>query len=75
MEALRAALDAMVARRGGAARTPVTRLFVDRVFTIAGAGTVVTGTLDRRVSGDRRRGRARTAPAPRPDPLAADAQA
>jgi selenocysteine-specific elongation factor len=41
---LREALDAMVggAPVPGPART---RLFVDRVFTITGAGTVVTGTL------------------------------
>ena len=44
MEALRAALDAMVT--GAAAPEDArARLFVDRVFTIAGAGTVVTGTL------------------------------
>jgi selenocysteine-specific elongation factor len=45
---LRAALDAMV----GGAPLPAPgspRLFVDRVFTIRGAGTVVTGTL----TGDR----------------------
>jgi selenocysteine-specific elongation factor len=44
MEALAAALDAMLT----SARAPQptrTRLFVDRVFTIKGAGTVVTGTL------------------------------
>jgi selenocysteine-specific elongation factor len=44
VDELRAALDAMVASapEPDDART---RLFVDRVFTIAGAGTVVTGTL------------------------------
>jgi selenocysteine-specific elongation factor len=44
VDRLRAALDEMVA----SAPVPPdarTRLFVDRVFTIAGAGTVVTGTL------------------------------
>lgn len=44
LDDLRAALDRMLA----AAPIPAearTRLFVDRVFTIAGAGTVVTGTL------------------------------
>jgi selenocysteine-specific elongation factor len=41
---LSAALDAMV---GGTPPPPVsrTRLFVDRIFAIRGAGTVVTGTL------------------------------
>ena len=46
MDDLRAALDAMLA----AARPPVDdgrpRLWIDRVFTMKGAGTVVTGTLD-----------------------------
>ena len=44
VEELREALDRMV---GGAEAPPDTRtrLFVDRVFTIKGAGTVVTGTL------------------------------
>ncbi len=44
LDELTAALDAMVAR----APVPVdarTRLFVDRIFTIKGAGTVITGTL------------------------------
>ena len=39
------ALDAMLASVPHPAETR-TRLFVDRAFTIAGAGTVVTGTLD-----------------------------
>lgn len=44
IDELRGALDAMLA---GAPAPPSTRtrLFVDRVFTIRGAGTVVTGTL------------------------------
>jgi selenocysteine-specific elongation factor len=44
LDEIRAALDAML----GAAAAPAdarTRLFVDRVFSIRGAGTVVTGTL------------------------------
>ncbi|MFN8232362.1 MAG: selenocysteine-specific translation elongation factor [Actinomycetota bacterium] len=44
IEAMLGALDAMV----GGAETPEparTRLFIDRVFAIKGAGTVVTGTL------------------------------
>ena len=41
---LRAALDAMV-RDAPVPEPARARLFVDRVFTIAGAGTVVTGTL------------------------------
>ena len=53
LDQLRAALDAMFA----AAPLPAvgrSRLFVDRVFTIRGAGTVVTGTLtgDRVAAGD-----------------------
>jgi len=45
VEDLVVALDAMVAR---AATPPAarTRLYVDRVFTIKGAGTIVTGTLE-----------------------------
>jgi selenocysteine-specific elongation factor len=44
LDELRAALDDLLAK---AAPPPETRarLFVDRVFTISGAGTVVTGTL------------------------------
>jgi selenocysteine-specific elongation factor len=44
MDELRAALDAMIA----SAPVPIdarARLYVDRVFTIPGAGTVATGTL------------------------------
>jgi selenocysteine-specific elongation factor len=44
MSALREALDVM-ATGAPAPEDARTRLFVDRVFTIAGAGTVVTGTL------------------------------
>jgi selenocysteine-specific elongation factor len=47
IEELRAALDrasAAVASRADAADSPA-RLHIDRVFTIRGAGTVVTGTL------------------------------
>jgi selenocysteine-specific elongation factor len=40
-----AALDEMVAAAPSAIEDGRPRLFVDRVFTIAGAGTVVTGTL------------------------------
>ncbi|HEY7763237.1 MAG TPA: selenocysteine-specific translation elongation factor [Actinomycetota bacterium] len=41
---LRAALDAMLERAQVPSQSPP-RLFVDRVFTIKGAGTVTTGTL------------------------------
>ena len=44
IDALRAALDAMLDRASQPADARM-RLFVDRVFTIKGAGTVVTGTL------------------------------
>jgi selenocysteine-specific elongation factor len=44
LDALREALDAMIDRASPPEDTR-TRLFVDRVFTVAGAGTVVTGTL------------------------------
>lgn len=44
LDRLRAALDAML-EQAPAPRPSPTRLFVDRVFTIKGAGTVVTGTL------------------------------
>jgi selenocysteine-specific elongation factor len=44
LDALRDALDAMIERATPPEDTR-TRLFVDRVFTVAGAGTVVTGTL------------------------------
>ena len=48
IDGLIAALDALLARTPPPADARA-RLFVDRVFTISGAGTVVTGTL----SGDR----------------------
>jgi selenocysteine-specific elongation factor len=44
IEELRASLDEVVGRVPAPPDTRV-RLFVDRVFTIAGAGTIVTGTL------------------------------
>jgi selenocysteine-specific elongation factor len=44
LDDLRAALDAVVAEASPPLETRA-RLFVDRVFTISGAGTVVTGTL------------------------------
>jgi selenocysteine-specific elongation factor len=46
LDELRAALDRVAARVGSrAAHEGPTRLHVDRVFTVRGAGTVVTGTL------------------------------
>jgi selenocysteine-specific elongation factor len=46
LDALRAALDRAAGRAGGRSEGPgELRLHVDRVFTIRGAGTVVTGTL------------------------------
>jgi len=45
LDALRDALDAMVAAAPSARDDGRPRLFVDRSFTIKGAGTVVTGTL------------------------------
>ena len=49
IEELRAALDracvAIGSRGDGGPPTPAARLHIDRVFTIRGAGTVVTGTL------------------------------
>ncbi len=45
LEALVDALDAMVTSAPPPPEDGRPRLFVDRVFTIAGAGTVVTGTL------------------------------
>ncbi|MGZ5352529.1 MAG: selenocysteine-specific translation elongation factor [Actinomycetota bacterium] len=42
---LTASLDAMIASAPPESEDERPRLFVDRVFTIAGAGTVVTGTL------------------------------
>lgn len=45
LEALASALDEMVAAAPAPRADERLRLFVDRVFTIKGAGTVVTGTL------------------------------
>src|SRR5205823_1814142 len=45
LDELRGALDRMIAGAPPAATNRRPRLFVDRVFTIRGAGTVVTGTL------------------------------
>jgi selenocysteine-specific elongation factor len=45
LDELRAALDALVARLPAADPAAPVRLWVDRSFTIKGAGTVVTGTL------------------------------
>jgi selenocysteine-specific elongation factor len=45
VEELRAALDAMVAEAPAPERNGRARQFLDRVFSIRGAGTVVTGTL------------------------------
>ena len=45
VEEVVAALDAIVAAAPAGPADDRARLFVDRVFTIAGAGTVVTGTL------------------------------
>ncbi len=45
IEPLRAALTAAVAARGPIPDLGRARLWIDRAFTIAGAGTVVTGTL------------------------------
>ncbi|MEV4465650.1 selenocysteine-specific translation elongation factor [Micromonospora echinofusca] len=42
---LRAALDRLAARLPGAPTDAPVRLWVDRAFTVRGAGTVVTGTL------------------------------
>ncbi len=47
IDEIRAALDAMLEAAPGPQESRA-RLFVDRVFTIKGAGTVVTGTLDGR---------------------------
>ncbi|MFJ8544428.1 selenocysteine-specific translation elongation factor [Streptomyces sp. NPDC093586] len=44
---LRGALARLAARLPAPSPTPRTRLWVDRVFTVRGAGTVVTGTLGR----------------------------
>jgi selenocysteine-specific elongation factor len=45
LDELRAALSAAAARVEHRETTAATRLFVDRVFTLRGIGTVVTGTL------------------------------
>ena len=45
MEELVSALDAMVGKAPPPERSERPRQFLDRVFTIKGAGTVVTGTL------------------------------
>ena len=45
IDALLAALDEVVGAAGPVPDTSRPRLWIDRVFTIAGAGTVVTGTL------------------------------
>lgn len=45
LDELLAALDALIAAAPEPERDGRARLFVDRVFTIRGAGTVVTGTL------------------------------
>jgi selenocysteine-specific elongation factor len=45
MDSLRAALDRLVAALPAPVTTGRVRLWVDRVFTIRGSGTVVTGTL------------------------------
>jgi selenocysteine-specific elongation factor len=47
LEDLVAAVDGAVTRSAAAPDLGAPRLWVDRVFTIAGAGTVVTGTLAR----------------------------
>jgi selenocysteine-specific elongation factor len=45
LDELRAALDRAAAAVGSRERGGKTRLYVDRVFSLPGAGTVVTGTL------------------------------
>jgi selenocysteine-specific elongation factor len=45
LDALKAALSRLVHQLPTPAPTPATRLWVDRVFSIRGAGTVLTGTL------------------------------
>ncbi|MGC9665853.1 selenocysteine-specific translation elongation factor [Planosporangium sp. 12N6] len=53
LDDLRAALDALVARLPAPDVDAPVRLWVDRAFTIRGAGTVVTGTLGAgRLTGD-----------------------
>ncbi|GAB2539215.1 selenocysteine-specific translation elongation factor [Brachybacterium huguangmaarense] len=46
MDALRAALDAVLAAEPAPDPAARVRLWIDRAFTISGAGTVVTGTLE-----------------------------
>ena len=74
IDALAAALDAML-DGAGPPDDARARLHIDRVFTIKGAGTVVTGTLAGDCLARRRRGRAVSRRRPSADPLAADAQA
>jgi selenocysteine-specific elongation factor len=45
LDELRAALDAVAASKEHSALLAATRYYVDRVFTLRGIGTVVTGTL------------------------------
>ncbi len=45
LDELRAALDRLVARLPGPDPAAAVRLWIDRSFTVKGAGTVVTGTL------------------------------
>jgi selenocysteine-specific elongation factor len=45
LDALAEALDAMVGSSADPAEDERQRLFVDRIFTVTGAGTIVTGTL------------------------------
>ncbi|MCO8271118.1 selenocysteine-specific translation elongation factor [Actinoplanes sp. TRM 88003] len=45
LDDLRAALDSLVAALPAASLTEPVRLWIDRAFTVKGAGTVVTGTL------------------------------
>ena len=45
LDDLRAAIDRLVAKLPPADETAPVRLWIDRAFTITGAGTVVTGTL------------------------------
>ncbi|KAA5834376.1 selenocysteine-specific translation elongation factor [Saccharopolyspora hirsuta] len=45
LDALRTELDSLVHRLPAADRDADVRLWIDRVFTVRGAGTVVTGTL------------------------------
>ncbi|WP_201776477.1 selenocysteine-specific translation elongation factor [Streptacidiphilus carbonis] len=45
LDDLRAALSRLLSRLPAPRATPAARLWVDRVFTVRGAGTVLTGTL------------------------------